>query len=337
MTPERWRTLMKVFLANAMAVALLCSASALAQQTPAPTTAPQPFATGPALGVTADGKTTPMSSNVKVYGSVVSAESCVYDPARKLILTINRGATQKEVPNDAWVSLHNPDGSVHTPRWIGVNRNGLVLNQPFGSAIQNGKLYITDSDGDTVDGAKRISVVRIFDLATGTPAGQHVTLDSPWLNGIAVSKDGTIYGSQTVGVDGGKEKIFKITADGKSSVFLEGAPLSRPNGVAIDNDGNIVIVNMGDTAVMTFSPEGKLLKTEQSAQAGSDGVVILADGTKLVNSVTLGGVSRIKPGKAAELIASGIPGAASACYDTANKQLVIPMNQNNALAFLKAE
>lgn len=328
---------MKLVLANAMAVALLCSASALAQTpTPAPQ-APQPFATGPALGVTTDGKTTPISSNVKVYGSVVSAESCVYDPARKLILTVNRGATQKEVPNDAWVSLHNPDGSVHTPRWIGVNRNGLVLNQPFGSAVQNGKLYIADSDGDTADGAKRISVVRMFDLATGAPAGEHVTPETPWLNGLAVAKDGTIYGSQTVAVDGGKERIFKITPDGKSSVFLEGAPLSRPNGVAIDNDGNIVVVNMGDTAVLTFSPAGKLVKTEQAAQAGSDGVVILGDGTKLVNSVTLGGVSRIRPGKAAELIATGIPGAASACYDTAGKQLVIPMNQHNALAFVKVQ
>ena len=328
---------MKLVLASAMTVALLCSTSALAQTpTPAPQ-APQPFATGPSLGVTADGKTTPISSNVKVYGSVVSAESCVYDPARKLILTINRGATQKEVPNDAWVSLHNADGSVHTPRWIGVNRNGLVLNQPFGSAIQNGKLYITDSDGDTADGAKRISVVRMFDLKTGAPAGEVAVPDSPWFNGIAVAKDGTIYGSQTVAVDGGKEKIFKITPDGKSSVFLEGAPLSRPNGVAIDNDGNIVVVNMGDTGVLTFSPDGKLVKTEQSAQAGSDGVVILKNGTKLVNSVTLGGVSRIKPGKKAELVASGIPGAASACYDTAAKQLVIPMNQNNSLAFLKVQ
>ena len=331
------RDIMKRFIATALTAAVFSAGSALAQQTPAPQ-APQPFAVGPPLGVTTDGKTTPISSNVKVFGSVVSAESCVYDANRKLIMTINRGAGQKEVPNDAWVSLHNSDGSVNTPRWIGATRNGgLVLNQPFGSAVQNGKLYIADSDGDTADGAKRVSVVRMFDMTTGAPAGQHVTPDSPWLNGLAVAKDGTIYGSQTVAVDGGKEKIFKITADGKSSVFLEGAPLSRPNGVAIDNDGNIVVVNMGDTAVMTFSPAGKLLKTEQSAQAGSDGIVVLADGTKIVNSVTLGGVSVIKPGKPAELVATGIPGAASACYDTGAKQLVIPMNANNALGFLKVQ
>ena len=329
---------MKKFIATALTAVVFGAGSALAQQTPAPQ-APQPFAVGSPLGVTADGKTTPLSSNVKVFGSVVSAESCVYDANRKLIMTINRGAGQKEVPNDAWVSLHNPDGSVHTPRWIGATRNGgLVLNQPFGSAVQNGKLYIADSDGDTADGAKRISVVRMFDMATGAPAGQHFVPDSPWFNGLAVAKDGTIYGSQTGSADGATPaKIFKVTADGKASVFLEGAPLSRPNGVAIDNDGNVVIVNMGDTAVLTFSPAGKLVKTEQSAQAGSDGIVVLADGTKIVNSVTLGGVSVIKPGKPAELIATGIPGAASACYVAGAKQLVIPMNANNALAFVKVQ
>lgn len=327
---------MKRFAIVVLATTALCASPALAQQPPAPTSGA--FETGPALGVTTDGKTTPLSFNVKVYGSVVSAESCVYDPTRKLILTINRGASQKEVPNDAWVSLHNPDGSVNTPRWIGVNRNGLTLNQPFGSAIQNGKLYVADSDGDTADGAKRISVVRMFNLKTGAPAGEVIVPESPWFNGIAVTKNGTIYASQTGSADGTvPQRVYRITWNGVASVFVDGAPLSRPNGVAIDNDGNIVVVNMGDTSVLTFSPDGKLVKTEQAAQAGSDGIVVLADGTKLVNSVTLGGVSRIKPGKQAELIASGIPGAASACYDTSTKQLVIPMNQHNALAFVKIQ
>lgn len=327
----------KRFAIAILATTALCASPALAQQTPAPAAA-QPFSVGPPLGVTTDGKTTPMSANVKVYGSVVSAESCVYDASRKLILTINRGAAQKEVPNDAWVSLHNSDGSVNTPRWIGVNRNGLTLNQPFGSAVQNGKLYVADSDGDTADGAKRISVVRMFDMKTGAPAGEIAVPESPWFNGIAVAKDGTIYASQTGSADGTvPQRVYKVTADGKASVFIDGAPLSRPNGVAIDNDGNIVVVNMGDPGVLTFSPDGKLVKTEQAAQAGSDGIVVLADGTKLVNSVTLGGVSRIRPGRQAELIASGIPGAASACYDTGAKQLVIPMNQHNALALVKVK
>ena len=36
----------------------------------------------------------------------------------------------------------------------------------------------------------------------------------------------------------------------------------------------------------------------------------------------------------AEIIASGIPSAASMCYDSRQNQLVIPLNPNNALAFI---
>jgi hypothetical protein len=49
----------------------------------------------------------------------------------------------------------------------------------------------------------------------------------------------------------------------------------------------------------------------------------------------MGGVSRIRPGRPAELIASGIPSAASMCFDAGANQLVIPMNPNNAVAFVK--
>jgi sugar lactone lactonase YvrE len=176
----------------------------------------------------------------------------------------------------------------------------------------------------------------MFDIRTGAPAGEIKVADSPWLNDLAVAPDGTIYASQTGTPDGKTPmRIYKVTPAGQASVFLEGAPLSLPNGVAIGNDGSIVVVNIGNAEVMTFSAGGKLVKTEQAAQAGSDGLVIMRDGTKYVSSVRLGGVSRIRPGKPAELIATGIPSAASMCFDAKARQLVIPMNPNNAVAFVK--
>ena len=326
---------MKTVLAVALTALLLAGTSAQAQQAPAPAAA-QPFSAGTPLGVTADGKFNPMSPHVKVYGALVNAESCSYDPTRKLILAVNRGAGQKEAPNDGFVSLINHDGSVHTSKWIGATRNGLVLNQPFGSVVHDGKLYLADSDGDTADGAKRVSVIRMFDLKTGAHAGEIASPDVAWLNDIAIAKDGTIYGSQTGSADAQTPwRIYKITTDGKTSVFLEGAPLSRPNGVEIDNDGNIVVVNIGDDSVLTFSPSAKLIKTEKAAQPGNDGLVIMPDGTKYVSSVINGGVSRIRPGQPPQLIATGIPSAASMCLDVEANQLVIPMNPNNSLAFVK--
>jgi hypothetical protein len=95
-----------------------------------------------------------------------------------------------------------------------------------------------------------------------------------------------------------------------------------------------VVVNIGTSDVLTFAPDAKLLRTETAAQAGNDGLVIMPDGTKYVSSVQNGGVSRIRPGQPPELIAQNIPSAASMCYDEGAKQLVIPMNPNNGLAFL---
>jgi DNA-binding beta-propeller fold protein YncE len=150
-----------------------------------------------------------------------------------------------------------------------------------------------------------------------------------------VGDDGTIYATVTgTGQDAATWQVWKIAKDGTSSVFVQGAPLRQPNGVAFDPQGNIVVVNIGNNEVLTFSPDGKLVKTENAAQAGNDGLVIMPDGTKYVSSVINGGLSRMRPNQPAELIARNIPSAASMCYDAGGKQLVIPMNANNALAFI---
>ena len=326
---------MKAVLGATLAAILLAGTAAVAQ--PAAPASAQPFAAGLPLGVTPQGgQYTPMTSNVKVYGSLVNTESCSYDATRNLIVAVNRGADQNQVPNDGYISLINHDGSVHTSKWIGATRNGLVLNHPFGSDIEHGKLYVADRDGGTADGAPSVSVLRMFDMQTGAPAGQIVVPESTGFNDIEVAADGTIYASQTGGGPTNvPQRLYKVTPDGKATVLVDGAPLARPNGVGIDNDGNIVVVNLDDDKVLTFSPTGQLLKTEQAAQAGNDGIVIMRDGTKYVSSVLQGGISRMRPGQRADLIATGIPSAASMCYDSQANQLVIPMNPNNALAFVK--
>jgi outer membrane protein assembly factor BamB len=300
--------------------------------------ATKPFVAGQPLGVTLDGKYTPMSRNVKVYGAVVNAESCSYDAVRGLIVVPNRGADQSQIPNDGFVSLLNHDGSVHTVKWIGATRDGLTLNHPLGSDIVNGLLYVADIDGGTTATEPTVAVIRKFDMKTGAPAGELRVSQSPGINDIAVTADGTIYGTQTrvpaQKPDPGHSKVFRITAAGVVSELIVGPPLRAPNGIALDNDGNLVVVNIDNNEVLTFTLDGRLLKTEHAVQAGNDGLVIMKDGTKYVSSVRQGGVSRIRPGQPAELIASGIPNAASMCYDSGANQLVIPMNPNNGVAII---
>jgi sugar lactone lactonase YvrE len=207
-----------------------------------------------------------------------------------------------------------------------------VLNEPYGSDIVNGVLYLADRDGDTGPDDPMVSVIRRFDLRTGAPLADIPVPNASWFNDIAVAGDGTVYATVT-----GVGQVWRVLPGGQGSILLQGEPLNRPNGVAIDREGNLVVVNSGDDAVLTFSPGGALLQTERAAQTGSDGIVILADGTKYVSSVVNGGVSRIRPGQPAELIAENIPNAASMCHDTGANQLVIPMNANNAIAFVRLQ
>jgi hypothetical protein len=295
----------------------------------------------------------PMSKNVRMFGALYSVESCVYDPSRGVIVAPSRGVPQSVRANDAWIAFINHDGSVHTPRWVGVQNSGaerdgmkppLVLNEPFGSFLHEGVLYLADSDGGTPDPGHagqtmpRMAVVRTFDMATGRPLKSVNVPGSPWLNDLAVAADGTVYGTNTGSGDRPETwQVWKISPQGQVSVFLQGAPLNLPNGIELDGDGNIVVVNIGNADVITFAPDGKVVRTEQAAQSGNDGLVIMPDGVKFVSSVRLGGISMMVPGKPAKLIAENIPSAASMCYDPVANQLVIPMNANNGLAFVSLE
>ena len=129
--------------------------------------------------------------------------------------------------------------------------------------------------------------------------------------------------------------MHKITPQGQVTTFAEGEQVNRPNGIAIDGQGNIVVVLIGTDDVLTYSPDGKLAKTEKSTDAGNDGLVILADGTKLISSVQRGTVARISPNQPAEAIATDIPNAASMAYDSKRNQLVIPQNQQNAITIVQ--
>jgi len=292
--------------------------TAQAQQAPAPPNgSAQPFTAGTPL------KLTP---NARTYGGFRFAESVSYDPDRDLYVVPNAGMAQDLVPNDGYVALINPDGTTNTLKWIGMNRNGLTLNHPLGSDIVNGKLYLAD-----------INIVRWFDMKTGQPLGEVPVEGATRLNDIEVAEDGTIYATQTGDQNSASWRIYKVSPQGKTTVFVEGAPLNLPNGVAFDPKGNIVVVNIGTKDVLTFSPEGKLLMTEQSVDAGNDGLAILPDGTKYICSVRVGTVARIRPGKPAELIASGIPSAASMAYDPKRKRLIIPMNDGNAITIVQVD
>lgn len=166
----------------------------------------KPYSAGNPIGITTpEGKFEVISPNVKVYGGIVSAESCSYDEATGLIVVPNRGLPQNMQTNDGWVSHLNHDGSVHTLRWIGFQRLDerknlsipLVLNEPFGSDIMNGILYVADRDGGTGKDDPSVAVIRKFSMQTGEPIGNIRIDNAGWINDIEVKEDGTIYATET--------------------------------------------------------------------------------------------------------------------------------------------
>ena len=99
--------------------------------------------------------------------------------------------------NNAWISFINHDGSVHTARWVGIQNPGdqrsnmtppLVLNEPLGSDIANGVLYLADRDGGTSPTDPAVSVIRRFNMKTGAPAGEIRVEKSTGFNDIEVDR-----------------------------------------------------------------------------------------------------------------------------------------------------
>jgi hypothetical protein len=172
----------------AVFLAALVAGSAALAQAPAASQQPKPFAAGTPLSATNEaGEIKKMSNNVKVFGSFHFAESCTFDPDRNLIVAMNAGNPRNAgsppplEPNDGFVSLINPDGSVHTSKWIGATRDGLTLVHPLGSAIQGATLYVNDGN-----------MIRTFDLKTGAPKQAFEVREAVNLNGIGVASDGSV-------------------------------------------------------------------------------------------------------------------------------------------------
>jgi hypothetical protein len=233
----------RVAIVAAAMVAVIVPRITLAQQTPGA----QPFSVGNRLGLPitpgADGAFAPIAPNVKVYGAIYSAESCSYDTERGLIVVPNRGVPQNVQTNNAWVSFINHDGSVHTARWIGVQTPAerasltppLVLNEPYGSDIANGMLYVADRDGGTTATEPSVAVVRRFNMKTGAPAGEIRVDRVAWFNDIEVADDGTVYATQTgdrsATPDASTWQVWKLSPDGSASIFVQGAPVAACAGV----------------------------------------------------------------------------------------------------------
>ena len=124
-------------------------------------------------------------------------------------------------------------------------------------------LYLADRDGGTTATEPSVAVIRRFNMQTGAPAGEtrveKVAVVQRYRgrrrrNGLRDASPAWVVTSRTRR----RGRCGRSRATALPPIFVQGAPLRQPNGVAFDPQGNIVVVNIGNNEVLTFSPAGNL-------------------------------------------------------------------------------
>ena len=92
----------------------------------------------------------------EVIGDVglVRPESIRYHAANDRYLISNLGTP--DTPNDGFIAVLSPEGTITELQWIAGGQNGVELNDPAGLLIHGDTLYVADANA-----------VRQFDLETG--------------------------------------------------------------------------------------------------------------------------------------------------------------------------
>jgi hypothetical protein len=308
-----------VFCAALAACGLVACGSSKPAEAPA---APPPPPPEPAKAEPEAPPAPPAPVVVKDVG-FATPESVLYDAAGDIYLVSNINGDPFGKDDNGFISKLSPDGKVAELKWIdGSASKEVELNAPKGLGISDGKLYVADIDS-----------VRIFDLATGKPAGNVKIAGSTFLNDIAVAPDGTVYVSDT-GLKTGfapnqKDAIYKIGKDNKSKALIKSADLKNPNGLSADDKGLTVVTWTGE--VYRVSNDGKKEEATKAPGGQLDGVVQTSDGLLLVSSWETSTVYSGKADGTLAPLAADLKSPADIGYDSKRSQVLIPLFQDNAV------
>jgi hypothetical protein len=191
-----------------------------------------------------------------VVSGLVSPESVVHDPLTDVYLVSNVGGPPV-IFNHGFISRVSPQGDVLDLKWIEDGVNGATLHGPKGLFLHRGELYVVDID-----------TLRIFNRFTGAPirdvpipnpfaaAGTMPSLGTPgalFLNHAVVTRDGTVYISDQL-----NSAIFKVDAQGNSSVLAAGPQLANPDGILLDED-ELTWVTFFGHEVRRMTSSGKII------------------------------------------------------------------------------
>jgi gluconolactonase len=162
------------------------------------------------------------------------------------------------------ISRTLPDGSVET---VVDNHEGRRLNSPNDIVVApNGDLYFTDPPYGLrqPDGSFAAGELPFFGVFRYSAAGRLTVLVEDFVrpNGLALSSDGGqlfVADTQVAHV-----RVFDVTAAGVANgrVFVETrheGVNARPDGIKLDERGNLYVTSSTQSGVWVYDPDGRLL------------------------------------------------------------------------------
>jgi hypothetical protein len=255
-------------------------------------------------------------------------ESVLHDEVADIYLVSNISGEPLGQDDDGFISRMTPGGEVETLRWIDGADEAVTLHAPKGMAILGDSLYVADID-----------CVRIFVRTTGEAAGEVCIGDATFLNDITVDDNNTLYvtdmgmaAGEAEGelVPSGTDAVHRFTADGRSSAFIEGEELGRPNGLAFGSRG-LFLVSYGSGEIAQLTAQGTRVTVLPPGDRQLDGIVFTPEGGFLFSNWTDQTVRAVGPGGSIYTVAEGIPSPGDIGLDAQRDRVLVPSLSTNAV------
>lgn len=256
-------------------------------------------------------------------------ESVLHDASADVYLVSNINGNPTGTDNNGFISRVAPSGRVLSLKWIAGGRAGVTLNAPKGMAVAGGTLYVTD-----------ITVVRMFDRATGRPTGAIPIPGATFLNDLAAGPDGSVYvtdsGLKPDFSPSGTDAVYRIDRMGKVTTIAKDPNLHGPNGIAVLPGGALLVVTFSQQSELyTLAPDGTRRALPALPAGQLDGVELLPDGSYLVSSWAASTVFRASPDGTAKAVVEGVRAPADIGYDRRRRQVLIPMFMDSRVVVVR--
>jgi DNA-binding beta-propeller fold protein YncE len=183
-----------------------------------------------------------------IYGATAPLGVAVSPTGDRIYVTEESGATEVHVYDNAGkpIGILAPPkstGAMHQPTYVAINP---ITKDVYVCDHLTNRIYIYNSKG---------TYLGVF-APKGNLGGSFQPL------GLAFGPDGTFYTTDVRGVAGAAHRVMVFSPTGTLVRSIGSADkMSFPNGIVLDQHGNIDVTDSGNGRLLIFSPAGKIIAT----------------------------------------------------------------------------